>query len=513
MRPANSLPTLEDFGIDTGRPTWCPRCKTSGLELFDGPADGGKARAAVMRWHCKECGWTDSLGRHAGNAMIATAGEIAPAILRWHKSGPPVGESLGFGKTLDDIYRARRGEWSVVTGYPGHGKSQIMDAIMVNLAAGSGWKFAIFSPENVPYEQHIRGLMQKISGKRFYARPGDSADQVMSREEVLLARKWLDQHFFFIDGDEITFETCVAQFWKLVKEKDIQGVVIDPWNELESEVPHGMFKGDYIGSCLKRFRSFCKAAHVHGWIVAHPSKGASQAMKRTMDDEGKRPVVRLSDISDTAHFENKCFVGVSVWRDPGDPDRSSETKFYVLKHRTEGVGKIGSVTLSWNETSTQYSGPDKSLIGTEFPLERLKRQLDRGFYKNWVEAAKREEADWWLQERPLPWARAQRTGEQQDRFEVTDSGGRAEVWSEVGLAGTGAPGRAVRTWKAMVVPKAGPMQENEDAGTMIDAFTWAERALIKLPAHVAIESAAGAPVGEPAPISEEEFGDDPDDRQ
>jgi len=504
------LPTLEDFGIDPGRPDWCPRCRTSGLELFDSKPDK-KSAATVSRWHCKNCGWTDSLSRHAGHALIATAGEIAPAILRWHQTGPPQGESLGFGPMTDELYKVRRGEWTVVTGHPGHGKSQWMDAVLVNLADKSNWKFAVFSPENVPYEQHIRGLMQKFAGKRFYARPGDGPNDAMTREEVLLARKWLDQHFFFVDGDEITFEGLLAQFWKIVKEHDIQGVIIDPWNELESEVPHGVFKGDYIGQCLKRFRSFCKAAHVHGWIVAHPSKAASQT-KRSHDEEGKLPLVRLQDISDTAHFVNKCFVGVSVWRDPGDDDRRHETKLFVLKHRTEGVGRPGNVTLTWNEMSTAYHGPDLSLQNGRFPMDRLKAQLDKGLYKDWVQAARREEADWWLQERPLPWKRIRAVGDQKERFEVEDGTAKAVVWSEIKRRNAQEDGPAIRVWNAQVFRDGEAFFETEDTGTMLKAFEWAERQLIQLPSNVAIEHASAPAADERPPLSEEEFTDH-EDRQ
>ena len=503
---SDKIPTIEDFGIDPTRPDWCPRCRSGGPELFETKVErpGMAPINQVTRWHCKDCGWTDSLTRHAGHALISTATEIAPAILRWHETGPPKGESLGFGATMDQHYRARRGEFSVVTGYPGHGKSQWMDAVMVNLAHKSNWKFAVFSPENVPYEQHVRGLMQKFAGNRF---------ELMTREEVLLARKWLDQHFFFIDGDDITFEGLLAQFWKLVKDKDIQGVLIDPWNELESDIPHGMFKGDYIASCLKRFRSFCKAAHVHGWIIAHPSKGASQALKRTMDDEGKRPVVRLVDISDTAHFEIKCFVGVSIWRDPADPDRFTDTKVYILKHRTEGVGKVGSVVLSWNETSTAYSSVDQGLMNGQFPMDHLKRQLDKSSAGDWTKVARREEADWFLQERPLPWKRVHPIGEQKERFEVSDGVSEAMVWSEIQHRGTHEGAPSVRIWSARVTPRTGIAKLYEDCGTSSRAFDWAERELIQLPAEVAIENLGGATDGEEAPVSEPEADFDPDDRQ
>jgi twinkle protein len=56
------------------------------------------------------------------------------------------------------------GQFTVVTGWPGSGKSEWLDALLVNLTK-SGWKFAIFSPENQPTELHIAKLLEKIAGK------------------------------------------------------------------------------------------------------------------------------------------------------------------------------------------------------------------------------------------------------------------------------------------------------------------------------------------------------------
>jgi twinkle protein len=48
----------------------------------------------------------------------------------------------------------RPGELSVVTGTPGSGKSEFIDARAVNLAQRYGWCFAVCSFEN-PAEEHI----------------------------------------------------------------------------------------------------------------------------------------------------------------------------------------------------------------------------------------------------------------------------------------------------------------------------------------------------------------------
>ena len=71
-----------------------------------------------------------------------------------YKNGLDKGDSPGFQK-LSEHYRVKRGMVTIVTGIPSSGKSEVIDAIAVNLAANCSWKFAFFSPENYPISLHV----------------------------------------------------------------------------------------------------------------------------------------------------------------------------------------------------------------------------------------------------------------------------------------------------------------------------------------------------------------------
>ena len=437
---------LSDWGIDINDLTRCPKCSTHSLAVS----------ADKKSWDCANCHWNWNVARQLGEKMIYDAAEIAPEIMRWHEHGAPLGASYGW-PDLDPLLRARRGEWTIVTGWSSHGKSQFMDAVMVNMAINEKWKFGVFSPENVPYAQHIKGLLQKFSGKRFRA-DGHFASPVfktscMDRDEVLMGMEWLRRRFFFVDTPEPTFEQLLSQFWKLVKEKDIQGVIIDPWNELEHDIPWGMPETNYVGKVLIRFRDFCKAAHVHGWIVAHPSKSALESKGRKVNrdkpDDVERPLVGLLNISGSAHFENKPFNGVSVWRNPnGSEEEKHSNHIFVLKHRTEGVGGVGKIILTWDTLSTMYSSMSKTLMNGEFGMDKMKKAIDlkQGVVDAWRHFAKRLEPDWFLRDRPLIWKRVTdtkfdqeftaRTGDQVSYVWVDMDGiGRRRWWSSTEGAG------------------------------------------------------------------------------
>jgi len=66
-----------------------------------------------------------------------------PQIKRLYENGMQRGVRTGWD-VLDQYINFSTGQWTVVTGIPGHGKSEWLDALMVNLSHNYGWKFAVF---------------------------------------------------------------------------------------------------------------------------------------------------------------------------------------------------------------------------------------------------------------------------------------------------------------------------------------------------------------------------------
>ena len=126
----------------------------------------------------------------------------------------------------------------------------------------------------------------------------------------------------------------------------IRGLVIDPWNELESA--RGAFsETEYIGVCLKRARQFARRYGIHLWIVAHPAK-----MYR--DKDGSYPVPSLWDISGSAHWRNKSDSGVVIYRDLSDPD-SKIVDIHIQKQRFRQDGAMGMASLKYNPIIGDYN--------------------------------------------------------------------------------------------------------------------------------------------------------------
>jgi twinkle protein len=269
--------------------------------------------------------------------------DLSEKIQQLYEYGWERGVETGWAE-VDRYYTVRPGELTVVTGMPNSGKSNWVDALLVNLAAQFGWRFALFSPENQPLEDHMARMIEKYAGQPFADGPIPRMDQ----QTKDAAERWLNDHMFWIlpqDDAEWNIDTVLERAKSLVLRKGITGLLIDPWNELEHLLPPGMSETVYIGQVLKRIRQFARRHSVHVWVVAHPQK--------IYRENGTYPVPTLYDISGSANWRNKADNGIIVWRDFGTP--SAPVEIHVQKIRFRQIGRIGLAKLKYHAATQTYS--------------------------------------------------------------------------------------------------------------------------------------------------------------
>lgn len=274
---------------------------------------------------------------------VFTVLDLSQKIQRLYEQGWEKGTETGWAE-VDRFYTVRPGEFTVITGMPNSGKSNWLDALLVNLAADRGWQFAIFSPENQPLEDHMGRMMEKYARQPFT----DGPTPRMSQETLAKSEKWLSEHMYWIlpdDDSQWTIDTVLDRAKSLVLRKGIRGLVIDPWNELEHELPPGITETVYIGQVLKRVRQFARRHSVHVWIVAHPQK--------IYREDGKYPVPTLYDISGSANWRNKADNGLVVWRDFAADQ--SPVEIHVQKVRFRQIGRIGMAKLNYEKATQTYA--------------------------------------------------------------------------------------------------------------------------------------------------------------
>ncbi len=276
---------------------------------------------------------------------LATFADHRKAILEYHAAGGlSRGLSTGW-RPVDEFLRLRRGTLSVLTGIPSSGKSEWLDAMMLNTIRSHGWKWAIFSPENHPPAYHFGKLAEKWIGKPMFDRwslppitPGELDAAITELRPSI--------HLLTFDEEPATVDSIIIRLQVCAKLHRINAAIIDPWNELEHVRPEGMTETEHIGQSLTRFRNFARLHGVAVWIVAHPTKLFKQS-------DGGYPVPTAYDISGSANWRNKADTCLAVWRDLAGktPHR---VELHVQKVRDKNLGTIGKVELDWQAATGRF---------------------------------------------------------------------------------------------------------------------------------------------------------------
>lgn len=257
----------------------------------------------------------------------------------------PQVKGLGTGwLTVDQLYTVKAGDLTVVTGIPGSGKSEWLDALAVNLADDHGWRMAFCSPENWPIAEHAAKLLEKIVRKPFRVGPTVR----MGWADLANGLQWMQDHivFFSPPEDDMTVQAVLRLARMAVTRYGIRGLVIDPWNEFEHQRGAGQSETEYIGETLTLIRRFARKHGVATWVVAHPTK-----LKKL--ESGAYPCPTPYDINGSSNWRNKADNCLTVHRDAEDEE--SLVQLHVQKIRWRHVGKIGMAELRWNPVNGRYS--------------------------------------------------------------------------------------------------------------------------------------------------------------
>jgi twinkle protein len=314
----------------------------------------GRDKCMVVTWptDCKDA--NDVLVKHGAKFLedclcnaapipiegTHKAGEMIDQLRKEYEHGAETGIPTGW-QALNGLYSVMPGEWTLITGIPGHGKSEFLDALTINLALRKGWTFGVFSPENQQMTYHIRKLAEKYIGKPFANGPTER----MTQAEFDDAIQWIDAHYTFILPELPTVETLLKTASQLVLRHGIQGLVIDPWNEIDHSRLGGMTETEHISQMLTKIRTFARNHGVHVWLVAHPTK-----MQKGMD--GNYPVPTPYDVAGSAHWRNKADNCITVYRDMKED--SADVEIHIQKVRKKMNGRVGMATLTYNRITGKY---------------------------------------------------------------------------------------------------------------------------------------------------------------
>ena len=250
------------------------------------------------------------------------------------QGGLPKGYLTGLHE-LDKTCRLDLGRLLVVTGIPGHGKSEYVDYLTTTFNKRYGLKTAYYSPENLPPELHLEKIIRKFTCKSLME---------LSEEERETAISYVLDNFYFVNSYDITqLSKIMSAAETLVKENGVNILVVDPYNRIDAEPTATDIETQYISQILDELGRFAVKHNVLVILVAHPRK---------MESRGNGySIPNAYDINGSANFFNKAdYVQVVYRANSGD----TRTTLKVDKVKFSNYGAPGKCELEYDPKSGNY---------------------------------------------------------------------------------------------------------------------------------------------------------------
>jgi twinkle protein len=244
-------------------------------------------------------------------------------------------------RDLDNYFRWKKGAVNVFTGYANAGKTFFVTQLMLTKSMYDGWKWAVFSPENYPANDFYDDIIEMYNGKSL---------SETNNEEYVSACEFLNEHFFYVYPDnDHDLLSIHDKFRYLVLKKGIDGVVIDPFNQLDHNQKTYQREDQYLSDVLKDIKRFALLNNVTYNIVAHPKNPKYEQDKSL-------PVVDMYDLYGGSMWGNKADHIISYHRPNWHLDKNSpEVEIHIQKvKRKRTGGKQGMVEMRLNWDQKRY---------------------------------------------------------------------------------------------------------------------------------------------------------------
>ena len=265
-------------------------------------------------------------------------------------NGLQKGATVGI-PSVDKIVSFKTGMLNVVTGVPSHGKTYLLNYLLVKLNLMQNWKIAFFSPEFYPVSLHISQVIETMGGQRFSA-------QNYNYKTYEVMKSYMCKNFFFIDPNDTDINSVMDRAKYLIRKKGIKALVIDPFNALTDKERKNIKQDEYISEFLQKLRWFARKFDVAIFLVMHPTK-----MNKM--ENGLYPICDLYNCKGASEIFDKADMGLTVWRN----ELEDYAELHVTKIKFRHLGEKGKATFKFNTRNGRYveidSAEDVKLKGLD----------------------------------------------------------------------------------------------------------------------------------------------------
>ena len=296
----------------------------------------------------------EGLQKRAKNASqpkvdgIFTVDDITDSMLDGYRNGQERGTST-YIEEVDKAWTWRAGEVNIWTGYQNEGKSLFLNQLATIKASVDGWKFAIFSPENMPMNDFFNDIIEMYIGKScdpYYK------NNYMTEAEYRQGMSFVQNHFNVIYPQRnFSLQTIFEKAKFLIKTQGIRALIIDPYNTVQHKMNRGEREDLYISRFMSELKRFAVDNNISIHLVAHqvtPQK----------NDDGRYPKPDVNRIKGGGTFADKADNVLFVWRPDRAIDFSSKKVIFgsqkIKKQKLVGYPQDVE-NISFDIRSSRYS--------------------------------------------------------------------------------------------------------------------------------------------------------------
>lgn len=239
-----------------------------------------------------------------------------------------------------------KGQVSFWTGWANRGKTAVMRHLMLALAHEHEWRIGCAMLEDKVKRTLVPAMRQSVL--RMPAHEITETDRTRADDFIR------DQFRFIIppDDSDVTVAWFLERAEACVRRHRCDMVVLDPWTELDLQTGGPVSENELIKNYLTAFTKFARVLDVHVAIIAHPRKAPEIG--------GSKKMPSGYDISGSAHFMNKCHLGVSI---QSDEEIDNLTDIWVWKTKyAEIMGPRGIFHLQFDPSTLRFSELDKATV-------------------------------------------------------------------------------------------------------------------------------------------------------
>lgn len=281
--------------------------------------------------------------------------ELWVQMLADRHAGKRRGETTHFPK-IDTVWKFVRSKVVGVTGWPQHGKTELVLQLLLIKALRDEWNSLVFSPESEPLGDLYTQMAEAWTGRTTDTDYTSAlTDLELKAATKAIHRNVRGMHLPQHDLDSVlaVAEMRVQQLKDLGLRLDV--LVCDPWNSMEHDLqPFGGRDDRYLRAQINRLQRFARKHEVCVLVLVHPSGSPRTADGRLREPdqymmEGGRMWANLLD---------------DVWsiHRPDIDDRPGSTRVefesHKIKKQKRSGCRPGKVELDYRRELSRYYQTD-----------------------------------------------------------------------------------------------------------------------------------------------------------